>query len=344
MRRKWLAAGAAAVVALAGCGSGNGTEGLAAVRPAAVQDAAAATRAAGTARVETTMTMTIDGNDVTFTADGVTDPENGRSQTSVDMGQVLGQMGEFGGLGAPPGELEELFSDPMLMVTDGTRMFMKFPALAMMLGGGKDWVGFDLAQFADGAGAVFGGGPTPFGTDPSQLLDLLDAVDDMEEIGPEEVRGVPTMHSAGSLTVAELIASVPEELTKMFGGAISDVLPPGAEDTEIPYDVWVDDDGLLRRSRMAMDLSGFATGTGAEGIPAAMTITTEFFDFGQPVGIEVPADDEVVDMTEMFGDMFSSGMPGTDDYDYDSDDDSDYHGLSPSDIVPFESLGREITS
>lgn len=340
MRRKWLAA-AAAVAALAGCGSGRGTEGLAAVRPAAVQDAAAATRAAGTARVETTMTMTIDGNDVTFTAEGVTDPENGRSQMSVDMGQVFGQMGDLGGLGPPPGELEELFSDPMLVVTDGTRLLVKFPAFAMMLGGGKDWVGFDLAQFAGGAGAVFGGGPTPFGTDPSQMLDLLGAVDDMVEVGPEEVRGVPTVHSAGSLTFGELVAAVPEELTKMFGGAISDVLPPEAEDTEIPVDVWVDDDGRLRRSRMAMDLSAFAAGTGAEGIPAAMTMTTEFFDFGQPVEIEVPADDEVADVTELFGDMLSSAVPGTDEpYDHDFDDE----GQFPSDIVPFESLGSEITS
>lgn len=340
MRRKWLAA-AAAVAALAGCGSGSGTEGLAAIRPAAVQDAAAATRAAGTARVETTMTMTIDGDDVTFTADGVTDPENGRSQMSVDMGQVLSQMGGPGGLGPPRGELEELVSDPMLVVTDGTRLFVKFPAFAMMLGGGKDWVGFDLAQFADGADAVFGGGPTPFVTDPSQMLDLLDAVEHMEAIGPEEVRGVQTMHSSGPITIGELVAAVPEELTKMFGSAISDVLSPEVAATQVPYDVWVDDDGLLRRSRMVMDLSAFVSETSTESVSALMTMTTEFFDFGQPVEIEVPADDEVADVTEMFGDMLSSAMPGTDEpYDHDYDDEE----LFPSDIVPFESLASEITS
>ena len=69
-------------------------------------------------------------------------------------------------------------------------------------------------------------------------------------------------------------------------------------DAEIPVDVWIDGDDLPRR--MAIDMGGGVRRRSA-GEDAAMTMTMEFFDYGEPVDIEIPPADEVTPFTEVLG-------------------------------------------
>lgn len=95
---------------------------------------------------------------------------------------------------------------------------------------------------------------------PDTILDMLrQASGETERVGREDVRGVETVRY---------------RLTVACDGARL------ACDGVAPVDVWIDDDGLLRRIQIDDD-SG-------EG-------TIEFFDFGAEIEIEAPPDDEVVD-------------------------------------------------
>ncbi len=131
--------------------------------------------------------------------------------------------------------------------------------------------------------------------DPTSFLEQLRAVDgDVEEVGSLEVRGVATTHLAASYTVRESLEALPEEQAAALEELYAE-LPASFLDTEQQVDVFVDDDGLLRRMQLAspsMDLQGVA-------LPASTTIL-DYFDFGADITIEAPADCTAV-TTSPFG-------------------------------------------
>ena len=68
-------------------------------------------------------------------------------------------------------------------------------------------------------------------------------------------------------------------------------------DADVPVDVWIDEDDLPRRVRVEMSSMFAALGLGDAG----MTMTMEYFDYGEDVTIEVPAADEVTPLSEALG-------------------------------------------
>jgi hypothetical protein len=59
-------------------------------------------------------------------------------------------------------------------------------------------------------------------------------------------------------------------------------------DEPLETDIWIDDDGLVRRQTMVIEVVG-----------QEMTQTMEYFDYGEPVDVDVPADDETVDISDL---------------------------------------------
>lgn len=68
-------------------------------------------------------------------------------------------------------------------------------------------------------------------------------------------------------------------------------------DNEFTVNVFVDDAGLVRRYTMNFD--DFYGGEGPGTVSGLITL--DFSDFGTPVTIDIPADDEVVDFADAFG-------------------------------------------
>ena len=78
-------------------------------------------------------------------------------------------------------------------------------------------------------------------------------------------------------------------------------------DERIPFEIWIDAEGLPRRQRITMDFGKLVPG--AED--ASMEMTVDFSDFGKPVHITIPDPSEVTDMTGALGDAGSgSGVYG----------------------------------
>ena len=77
---------------------------------------------------------------------------------------------------------------------------------------------------------------------------------------------------------------------------------------KLPYEVWIDNDGLPRRLSTVLDFSSFAPAgvtslNTMPGIAPSLVFGYELFDFGNPERIEVPAAAEVtvIDLDDLAG-------------------------------------------
>jgi hypothetical protein len=62
----------------------------------------------------------------------------------------------------------------------------------------------------------------------------------------------------------------------------------------VPKEVWVDDDGLVRRMKLAYDDMRFAAGQRGD-----MAMTMELYDFGVDADVEPPPARQVVDIEQL---------------------------------------------
>lgn len=150
----------------------------------------------------------------------------------------------------------------MEMRTVAGVLYMKTPAT----NGDERWLASPLPK---------GANATPLlQTDPSSYLELMRAVSsEVEEVGREEVRGVQTTHYRFEID--------PRKVESPIGQfSVSDLSAAGI--ATLPLDVWVGDDDLPRRIRMAL------------GAPDSdIEIDIEMYDYGKPVNVEAPPADLV---------------------------------------------------
>jgi len=276
--------GLVAVLALSACGGG--------LEPRPVEDAEAPTTAPAPAGDDATTTTTTlpapPGGDADPVAvlDGTVERtaavESGRYEMVVtyDAASVgaesvapIRATGEFADqgrslriemdLGEPVGTVEQLVVDGVAYVT--------VPGVGCQE--------LDLSDLLSSVGGSGGGA-----MDPGAFLEQLRAIDgDVEEVGRLDVRGVSTTRFAATYTLADAIAAMPEDqadaLEQMYAA-----LPRSFLDTEQAVDVFVDDDGLVRRMQVA------TTSSDVEGLPLPGTTTImDWFDFGADVSIEAPS-------------------------------------------------------
>jgi hypothetical protein len=261
------------LVALAGCGFSK------AVDP--VASAATKTEDAGGAK----MAMTFDivapgGKSFTFSANGVFDKDQG--DMTMDLSSVLEAAGAPAGLG---GQMEIRFltenGDPVV--------YVNFPALAAMLPGGEAWIKINLEQAGKSLGVDLNQLMSQANQNPAQMLDMLRASGSVEKVGEETVNGESTTHYTASIDLAKAA-----EQLGSAGQAMVDDLIAKSGVKQVPVDVWIGDDGLVRR--MTMDLS-----MAQSGQTAAAHVTIDISDYGTPVNVEAPPADQTTDLSALVG-------------------------------------------
>jgi hypothetical protein len=210
----------------------------------------------------------------------------GRSFTgegSYDYGDHVGEMQlDLGGLGDATGlgELELVFAD-----------YVVYYHLPLgVLPGEKEWIKIDVEALGDSAAVDLQQLAQGNQSDPAQYLRWLGAVgEDVEELGTETVRGVETTHYRATVDLDRVVDEAEPEVrgaTKLW----IDLLKRQLELGEVPIDVWVDEDGLVRRIEQEYELDGTRT-----------QITMELDDFGIEVDAEAPPADQVIDLGELGG-------------------------------------------
>lgn len=287
--------------------------------------------------MDMSMTMSAEGQgfDVSGTImRGETDGE--WTSMTMDMGEIMGDMaGDLGGDQAIP---EGLLDDMVIeMVTDEETLYMRAPYFATLAdlaaqGGastsdlgpvgrlaelGDGWGRIDLSEISTTEIANAAGSQA---SDPSVYLDIISRGTDVEDLGTETIDGVDAHGLAATVTYADMIDAQgmdPEQVREqMAGGAGSAGDTEGVVEAmlamEIPIEVWVDDDDLVRRISLDLDMTslvGQTAGIGEDilgGTSMVMSMTMEFSDYGDDsIAIEVP--DDAVDITDEYLALIDSG-------------------------------------
>jgi hypothetical protein len=247
----------------AGCGTVHAGQG-------STQDtlvAAVSHTAAQTARITVTEGIQAPGMSMSYTQTGEFDFAHSRGIITM----------------AAPADMTELFLPP--------KVYIKVSGMGSSLPGGKTWLVVDTRS-SGALSSLLG----PFGStdNPADLLASLTAIAGSERIlGPAAIGGVPATEYQVNIDPAKIAAKVPaSERTSITQFLQS--LGKG----DIPVDVWVDGQNMVRQVRLALHLPG---GAGAM-IPGVtrLTETIDFSDFGVPVRVSAPPAGEVTSMSSGF--------------------------------------------
>jgi hypothetical protein len=218
-----------------------------------------------------------------------------RMAMEMDLGSALAGLAQAAGEGLPEG-----FDEPLRVVVDGTTTYLRLPMLDGLTGV-KGWLSATPEELEATGGSL---GLSEATSDPSQLLEMLRGVaDDVESVGPDEVRGVATTRYHGTVDLDRAIDHAPAARRDQIRAQLEAL---DADLGSVPVDVWVDADGLARR--MVVDLGAVAaTAMGAGG---TATMTMELFDYGQDVQIDVPDASETTPISDVLGAFGALGEEG----------------------------------
>jgi hypothetical protein len=266
---------------LAACGGAGG------VSAEPVANAATKTANVKSYRVTTTTKLKLGetSREVTFTGDGVFNPRARRGRLSLDMTE-LSQL--QGSQGSPYNFGYALF------VLDGTDMYLRIPLLRQVNPTLKPWIKINLVQAGEAGGVDFGSF-LQFGQggDPTQTLQYLRATGKLKKVGAEDVRGVATTHYKGATDLKKVPAAAPAKLRPALRKAVDRLIQlTGA--ASIPVEVWVDEQGLVRRESYTENLK-------LQGRSTQVKNSMELYDFGTPVIAPVPPARDVTDLSGALG-------------------------------------------
>ncbi|MBA2742197.1 MAG: hypothetical protein H0U46_09325 [Actinobacteria bacterium] len=244
------------------------------------------TERVGSARFELEYELRMPGLDapLAFGASGAYDTPAKKAELTMDLSSFAELVGGFAGSSgdAALAGLGDPSNWKLDMVLDGNVAYMRMPFLRSELPSGKEWVSIDLAQAARMQGTDFGELESfANGSDPRQVLDYLRSVaGEVTLVGTENVRGVPTSHYFAVVDWQKALASAVSQANEP--GLLGQLQSFDGTVQNIPVDVWVDEERLIRRMKMQLSMS-------VDGQEAGGSFEMELFDYGDSVRVEVPA-------------------------------------------------------
>lgn len=233
-----------------------------------VTGAASETTAAGSARFEARSTLEISGQlelSLKLEESGVEDFESGDFEAVIRMSGPVDSVIELrGNAETEYWRISELDLPP-----------------------GKRWVRLDVDSLdLDSQNFAV--------ADPTDGLNFLRGLTkDPREVGRDEVRGTSVTHYGVTFDLQEQLEQLRaagEEVSPEFT-RMSELAGPLFPD-EVPADVWIDDDGLVRRFEIRIAFEAF-------GADLSSTTRMDFYDFGTEVEVRVPPEDETIPFEEV---------------------------------------------
>ncbi|MDP9863074.1 MULTISPECIES: LppX_LprAFG lipoprotein [Streptosporangium] len=265
-----LALGAAALVAVTGCGAQDGTASLGKVKLAAAEAVQQSAQRAG----EVT----------SYSADLVLDATGGDKGASKVQGSLLYQSKPdlatdikldtitFGGQNVPGGARA---------ILSGDTVYVKSELINKFAGATKPWIKVSLAELdAQEQAEVKDVMAQVQQFDLAGTVKLLTASKDVKAVGTETVGGVETTHYSGTFPVAEAAQLVDPAEREQLQEELSRV-------KDVKFDLWSDAENLPRK----VTLSGSEQG-------ATFNLAASFRGFNEPVQIAAPPADQVGDLPD----------------------------------------------
>jgi len=227
---------------------------------------------------------------------GLPEPLEIRGEGVVDNAKRVGRLEfDFRSLAGslPPASGVEASDLTGEVIFDGFVFYMRFPVLSQLLEGGREWVKFDVEEIGRAQGLDLSSF-TQFGqADPSQALQYLRAVSgEVEDRGSEQVRGVSTTHYEATVDLRKFPDVLPETQREEAEES-AEALIEQLGGHELPMEVWIDDDGLIRRQRFDFAFDS------AEGPEVSFRYDMELYDFGVQVDVEPPPAQDTADLRDL---------------------------------------------
>lgn len=234
----------------------------------------------------------------------------------MDLGVMMDEMSE-NMPGASPGMAS--LDMTMEMAGDLETFYLRAPMFAEMgaaLGPGASglaemgdgWGYVDLAAMGDLLPADLAAALGTQGVDPRAIVDLIEGTDEVEDLGTSEVRGDAVHGLSTDISMAELLEASgqdPEALAEVTGqGAATEEATAELYGTPTTIEVWIDDDGYLRRFEFGWDVADLASAMGEDPDEIAglgfggFRYVMDMYDYGATVDFEPPSD--AVDITEAY--------------------------------------------
>ena len=269
-------------IAVAGCGGG-----VANVVDPVAQAATTSTKTAG---YRLNMSLAISSS-------ALPSPITGSGQGAFDVPAHAGAFTLSMNLGSNPQVVQALGGSTLQVqeLIKGQTIYMKLPtALTSRLPtfGGKPWVEVNLAKIAGVAG-LSSLTSNPATSDPSQLLNFLRASGKVTKVGTEQVNGVQTTHYRGAIDLSRIANALPGASRQAVQQSVQ-ALEKMTTLRELPFDVWVDGQHLVRRMTISFSES-------VSGQSETVSMRIDIPQYGpQPIPAAPPAD-QVTDLNALAG-------------------------------------------
>lgn len=179
----------------------------------------------------------------------------------------------------------------MEMIVDDSTMYMRLDGMDELDVFPTEWVSVDMSSSVPGFDELtaFGNGQQ----DPSNAFGYLQGAEDATELGTETIDGIETTHYEVTVDLADAAAEVPADLRDEMRRVVKQ-FRQGFGTTTMPFEVWIDGDGLVRRMVFRMESDG-----GAMGMPFSMEMTMDVTDYGHDFELELPPASDVTDLTDL---------------------------------------------
>jgi hypothetical protein len=268
-RRHWrmsatVVLAAAVTTCAGGCSGGRaGAEGAgpAGDTVAVLHGAADRLVRAGTSKARTSMEMATGGTRVTIRGAGVYDYRERLGRLKVLLPED------------PAGAREHR---PLTELLAPGALFMKNRGAGVPA---DKWVRVDIGTLSDG-NLVTGGV-----TDPYAAAEVLRGARTATYVGRTEVAGTPVRHYRGTADLALAARDASGVNRGPFEAAAR-----GFATAEVPFDVYLDDEGRVRKIRHRFSFVG-----GQSGKPVAVASTALLYDFGVDVEVRLPPGADIYD-------------------------------------------------
>ncbi|MGH2555969.1 MAG: hypothetical protein ACRDHO_09685 [Actinomycetota bacterium] len=273
-----LAAAAVVAAAATSCGSEKGAESLSAETLADVADR---TVGKGSARISVELQMEgLPGLDqpLVITGESLAELSGRRQRSEMDFPLLL--LGDEGA-----GDRTQ----PVLLVVDRPIVHMNMPFLSEALQSPTAWIRMDLENLPPGAEDLQSLATGQ--NDPSQAINYLrGATGDLRRLGEAEVRGVATTQYRGTVDLDLAAQRAPEDVRESVEASRSEV-ESQIGTTKLPANVWIDQDGVVRRVRYEYPLPA--------NPEAQIVFTADLSDFGIKVDVAPPPPDQVTNLEDL---------------------------------------------
>ncbi|HVE47379.1 MAG TPA: hypothetical protein VNA57_11625 [Acidimicrobiales bacterium] len=242
--------------------------------------APAETAAARTSKVALNVSVKGGAESVDFKGDGAFDFKSQRGRLVLDLSSL--------GLAGAGGTTEIVFNADVV--------FMKLPFDLPQLQA-KPWVRIDLTKLDELSGIDVSQLRQIQSNDPTAALNYLrGATDNVQVLGQEDVRGARTTHYKALIDLQKAA----REVAPQYKDDITQIIKQLGSDT-IDSDVWLDDEGRLRKLQYQVDLSkvDLPIQEGAPPPTGTLTAVFELFDFGTDIAVADPPADQVTDFQDL---------------------------------------------